>query len=203
METILVAIAKFLAIFLMPIILTAVLVMQFLPKESVTVVETQQEPTVVAKPVDPKQLKCLADNIYFEAGAESTHGKAAVARVVMNRINHGFANTPCNVVYQTTTVTKIDEETLDIYKIKMCQFSWVCEDQKKINTNSFNYKKSLEVAHEVLAFDAHTDVVPKSALFFHNLSIDPSWPYKQVAKIGNHIFYSKQKTKPKSRASDA
>ena len=30
-------------------------------------------------------------------------------------------------------------------------------------------------------------------LFFHNLSVDPLWPYKQLAKIGNHIFYSKAK----------
>jgi spore germination cell wall hydrolase CwlJ-like protein len=48
-----------------------------------------------------------------------------------------------------------------------------------------------------LATDAYADIVPKTALFFHNLSIDPLWPYHQVAKIGNHIFYSKQKVKPK------
>ena len=29
----------------------------------------------------------------------------------------------------------------------------------------------------------------------HSINIDPAWPYKQVAKIGNHIFYSKQKVK--------
>jgi spore germination cell wall hydrolase CwlJ-like protein len=44
-----------------------------------------------------------------------------------------------------------------------------------------------------LAYDAYSEVVPKSALFFHNLQVDPLWPYKQVAKIGNHIFYSRAK----------
>ena len=44
-----------------------------------------------------------------------------------------------------------------------------------------------------MANDAYNDVVPKSTLFFHNLNVDPLWPYKQVAKIGNHIFYSKAK----------
>jgi len=42
-----------------------------------------------------------------------------------------------------------------------------------------------------------TTMFSNSALFFHNLTVDPLWPYKQVAKIGNHIFYSKHK-KPKN-----
>jgi spore germination cell wall hydrolase CwlJ-like protein len=63
-------------------------------------VEVAEEPEKVAKVVDHKQLQCLADNIYFEAGGESTEGKAAVARVVLNRISHGYGSTPCQVVYQ-------------------------------------------------------------------------------------------------------
>lgn len=156
---------------------------------------------VEAKPVDNKQLKCLAENIYYEAGSESINGKAAVARVVMNRVNYGFASTPCNVVYQVTTVTKINEETLDTYRVKMCQFSWVCENKKKINTNDPKYIQALDVAYQVLAYDAYQDVLPRSALFFHNLTVDPFWPYKQVARIGNHIFYSKQKVKQNEKKS--
>ena len=44
-----------------------------------------EEPKV-AKTVDPKQLACMAKNIFYEAGNESINGQAAVARVVMNRI---------------------------------------------------------------------------------------------------------------------
>ena len=163
--------------------------------------EETTEEVVEAKPVDNKQLKCLADNIYYEAGSESIKGKAAVARVVMNRINYGFANTPCNVVYQITTVTKINEETLDTYKVKLCQFSWVCEERKKINPNDPRYIQAMDVAYQVLAYDAYQDVLPRSALFFHNLTVDPLWPYKQVARIGNHIFYSKQKAKNNEKKS--
>jgi spore germination cell wall hydrolase CwlJ-like protein len=160
-----------------------------------TEVENEEPEIVAAKPVDIKQLQCLAENIYYEAGGESEAGKAAVARVVMNRVKHGFANTPCNVIYQTTMITKINEETLDAYKVKMCQFSWVCENKKKPNTNDPRYIQSKEIAYNVLAYDAYDDVLPRTALFFHNLTVDPFWPYKQVAKIGNHIFYSKQKVK--------
>jgi spore germination cell wall hydrolase CwlJ-like protein len=155
------------------------------------------EEPVVIKQVDMKQLKCLADNIYYEAGSETTDGKAAVARVVMNRIQHGFANSPCNVIYQATLVKRLDEDTLSEYYVRLCQFSWVCEKNKAVNENDPRYQKSKEIAYDVLVKDAYADVVPKSTLFFHNLTVDPLWPYRQVAKIGNHIFYSKQKVKPK------
>jgi spore germination cell wall hydrolase CwlJ-like protein len=48
----------------------------------------------------------------------------------------------------------------------------------------------------------YKDVVPKTTLFFHSINVDPSWPYKQVAKIGNHIFYSKQRVK-KTKVTDS
>jgi spore germination cell wall hydrolase CwlJ-like protein len=77
-------------------------------------------------------------------------------------------------------------------KVKLCQFSWVCEkNSTKINTS--RYKTAEQVAYDVLAFDAYKDIVPKTTLFFHNLSIQPNWPYHKVAQIGNHVFYTKAK----------
>jgi spore germination cell wall hydrolase CwlJ-like protein len=143
------------------------------------------------KIVDLKQLKCLATNIFYEAGGETVQGQAAVARVVMNRVKYGFAKTPCDVIYQSTTVERTVEETSKW--VKLCQFSWVCEGKSTPNTNSARYKASEKVAYEVLVENKHKDVVPNNTLFFHNLTVDPMWPYKQVAKIGNHIFYSKTK----------
>ena len=159
------------------------------PIQMFTIQEKPEE--VVAKVVDPKQLACMAKNIFYEAGNESILGQAAVARVVMNRVSHGFAHTPCAVIYQSHFVEKVvDDEAI---KVKLCQFSWVCEDKTEPNKNSQRYKLAQQVAYDVMASDAYNDVVPKSALFFHNLTVDPLWPYKQVAKIGNHIFYSKHK----------
>jgi len=149
-----------------------------------------EEPKV-AKTVDSKQLTCMAKNIFYEAGSESLNGQAAVARVVMNRIAHGFGKDPCAVIYQASYVDKLIDD--EMQKVKLCQFSWVCEGKNEPNKNSTKYKQAEQVAYDVLAHDAYTDVVPKSTLFFHNLSVDPLWPYKQVAKIGNHIFYSKAK----------
>ncbi len=165
----------------------------FIIDQMTNVVETNLiiAETKVAKTVDPKQLTCMAKNIFYEAGSESLNGQAAVARVVMNRIAHGFGKDPCAVIYQASYVDKLIDD--EMQKVKLCQFSWVCEGKGEPNKNSTRYKQAEQVAYDVLAHDAYTDVVPKSTLFFHNLSVDPLWPYKQVAKIGNHIFYSKAK----------
>ena len=46
--------------------------------------------------VKEAQLKCLAQNIYYEAGSETFEGKVAVAQVTMNRLESGrFANNVC------------------------------------------------------------------------------------------------------------
>ena len=144
----------------------------------------------ILKKIDMKQIACMARNIYYEAGAEAMRGQAAVARVVMNRVNHGFAETPCKVIYQKTT---INENVV-------CQFSWVCEGKDDPSKSNPKYKRALQVAYDVMVFDMYKNVVPKSALFFHSIHIDPLWPYKQVAIIGNHIFYSKQKVKNEQKS---
>ena len=133
--------------------------------------------------VDMKQLNCMATNIYYEAGKESIKGQAAVARVVMNRIQHGFAKSVCAVVYQKTVI----EDKI------ICQFSWVCEGKEGPNKNSYRYAVAKQVAYDVMVNGMYKDVVPKSTLFFHAITVNPLWPYKQVAIIGNHVFYSKAK----------
>lgn len=135
--------------------------------------------------IDIKQIKCMATNIFYEARGESERGKAAVGRVVMNRVRHGFASNPCAVVYQKTT----NSDT----KVTSCQFSWVCEGKTKLNTKDPKYKESEQIAYEVLALNQHKNVIPSSILFFHNTSVKPDINYKTKIQIGNHIFYEYKK----------
>jgi spore germination cell wall hydrolase CwlJ-like protein len=141
------------------------------------------------KRVDFAQVKCLATSIFFEAKGEPLSGQAAVARVVMNRVKHGFASTPCKVVYQTTMRERSDG------LVKLCQFSWVCEGKTKPNELDPRYIKALNIAFRVIADDAFKDVIPKNVLFFHSINVDPNWPYRKVSQIGNHIFYAKHHRK--------
>ena len=147
------------------------------------------EITANLKKIDLKQVACMAKNIFYEAGGETILGQAAVARVVMNRVNHGFAETPCKVIYQKTV---INENVI-------CQFSWVCEDKGELNKASATYKQAEMIAFQTM-MGMYKDVVPKTTLFFHSINIDPSWPYKKKKKIGNHIFYSKQKVKNEQKS---
>lgn len=144
----------------------------------------------VAKAVDPRQVVCLAENIFHEAGGEVLLGQAAVARVVVNRINHGFGKTPCAVVQQETVITATDTNE----STRVCQFSWWCDENKVApERNDPSYKQAKAVAYQVLAYDAYSEVVPSNTLYFHNTSTDPKWPHQRVGQIGNHVFYNKKK----------
>lgn len=138
--------------------------------------------------VNVDYVKCLATNIYHEAGSEPFMGKVAVARVVMNRVKYGFASNPCKVIYQTSTIPNIDDPT--VIK-KICQFSWVCEGKTTPNKNNPIYVQAEEIARRVLVENMWADVLPANIVFFHNKTVDPDWKYQKVLTIGNHVFYGK------------
>lgn len=126
------------------------------------------------------QLKCLAQNIYYEAGYEPFEGKVAVAQVTMNRIEDGrFANTVCGVVQQKNVV----------YQKVVCQFSWYCDDaSRRKPINNAAYQESFEVAKMVLLENFRLSTI-KQAIYYHADYVNPQWGKPKVAKIGRHIFY--------------
>ena len=134
-----------------------------------------------------EQITCMANNIYHEAGGEPYMGQVAVARVVMNRVAHGFANSPCQVIYQSRR--RIDPNTEKA--IIHCQFSWVCQGKKSPNTNSERYKIAEEIAELVILENKWDNDFHRGVLFFHNHTVNPRWPYKKSFTIGNHTFYAK------------
>lgn len=122
-----------------------------------------------------RELKCLADNIYYEAGNQSTRGKLAVAAVTINRVNSPkFPKSICSVVYQRTRGT--------------CQFSWTC--MRKYVPNPEQYAEAKRVAEKVLFAGANHGVLGKNVLFYHADYVNPGWNLRRVTKIGDHIFYA-------------
>lgn len=123
-----------------------------------------------------RELKCLADNIYFEAGNQSKTGKLAVAAVTINRVKSPkFPKSVCSVVYQKTRGT--------------CQFSWVCEGKKRVRSQQ-QYAESREVAKKVLLSGANHGIFGRNVLFYHADYVNPGWNLRRVTKIGDHIFYA-------------
>lgn len=150
------------------------------PVPAVASIEVPDKPFVDLK----KQLACVAKAVYHEARGEGIAGMAAVAKVVKNRVEHGFADTPCDVVYQAT-ITKT---------AKLCQFSWVCTKKADPAAQNPQYIQAQQVAHDVLVNGAHDNVVPDSAVFFHNTQVAMAGK-RPVARVGNHVFYGQARKK--------
>lgn len=144
--------------------------------------------------VNQEQIKCMALNIYHEASNEPFMGQVAVARVVINRVKHGFASNPCKVIYQTHFVRPDPESD---QRVRTCQFSWVCEGKTNPPASHPKYKQAEEIARKVILEDGWREDVPGSILFFHNKTVDPNWAYRRILTIGNHVFYGRPAKKPK------
>ena len=125
-----------------------------------------------------QQILCMAKNIYYEAAKEPFEGKLAVAQVTMNRANSvQFPKTVCEVVYQKVNHTY--------------QFSWVGERVGPV-TNKYAWEECMIVARKALTESRLHDIIYKTnAMYYHNTSVNPPWKLKYVAKIGNHLFYTR------------
>jgi spore germination cell wall hydrolase CwlJ-like protein len=124
------------------------------------------------------QVDCLAENIYYEAGFEPRDGKIAVAMVTLNRVQDPqFPKDICSVVKQKTKST--------------CQFSWFCEHDKGIRSNSA-YLQAREIALLVYANYEKMHDMTSGALFYHADYVNPRWKLERTAVIGRHIFYKQR-----------
>jgi spore germination cell wall hydrolase CwlJ-like protein len=128
------------------------------------------------KPIlyNSRDLKCLAQNIFFEAGTESMLGKIAVGQVTINRVKIGhWGETICEVVNAKN------------------QFSWTNRDNLSIDRESKNYKDSFLAAKKVLQERKRLRIL-RSALFYHADYVRPNWADKnqKITKIDKHIFYN-------------
>jgi N-acetylmuramoyl-L-alanine amidase len=128
-----------------------------------------------------RQIKCLADNIYYEAGNQSIVGKKAVAYVTLNRATSGrWPSDICDVVYQKTKNVRTG--------MVVCQFSWVCEKHRQIEEEIWNL--SYNVARHVMKeyYSNNTDPT-KGSNYYHATYVRPGWNLQKVVQIESHIFY--------------
>ena len=161
-----------------------------------------------------QQIVCLADNIYFEARAESMEGKAAVANVTRNRVRDTrWKDSYCGVVQEgpvrESWKTKQDKSLADADRVyypkkHRCQFSWYCDGKRDIiwankeqtgqtiEANARAWRDSVKVAIYTLEFGSYrVNDNTKGAVFYyaHNL-VTPNWSHvKELTVIvGNHTF---------------
>ena len=133
-------------------------------------------PLSVAK---PKEQRCLAEAIYFEARGEVEEGQVAVAQVVLNRVkNPSYPDSICGVVYQNK------------HKRNRCQFSYACDGKKDRINSPEAWKTAQRIARDVLDGKSYLKMVDAST-HYHATYVNPRWARKMVkrGKIGLHIFY--------------
>jgi spore germination cell wall hydrolase CwlJ-like protein len=121
--------------------------------------------------ISQKDLKCLADNIYFEARGEPLRGRFAVARVTLNRAADR-SKSICEVVYEKH------------------QFSWTAKKGLHKIYESEAYKQAVEIAYSSRLFH-------EPFYYFHSIKVSPYWAkhFPKLERINNHVFYSKPYTK--------
>lgn len=122
------------------------------------------------------QLDCLARAIYFEARGEPIKGQAAVAEVVLNRVDSPqFPKTVCSVVNQSGAGG--------------CQFSFTCDGY----SDAIADKSAWFVAKKIAAvyMEGAPRGLTKGATYFHTTGARTGWSgrFDLTARIGQHLFY--------------
>ena len=136
-------------------------------------------------------LKCMADNIYWEARNQPVNGMIAVAFATLNRVNdERFPNSVCEVIRQgPTRPSWITGEPIPVKN--RCQFSWYCDGKSDtIPLKDMNiYEVSISIAKRVMGEEFKDNT--GGAVYYHADYVTPSWAKSKVRtiKIGNHIFY--------------
>lgn len=120
-----------------------------------------------------RDVRCLAEAIYFEARGEPLAGQLAVAQVIVNRSESNlFPESYCDVVTQRG------------------QFSFVKGGRiPAVREDSTAWRR----AHAIAQI-AHRDLWESEAgdaLFFHATYVRPSWASRKIARatIDRHVFY--------------
>jgi spore germination cell wall hydrolase CwlJ-like protein len=120
-----------------------------------------------------RDMRCLAQAIYFESRGEPLDGQLAVGRVVINRAeSDAFPDSYCGVVTQRA------------------QFSFVKGGRIPApNTSSAAWKRAVAVAR--IAHQELWDSQARDSLYFHATYVKPSWARKKVARatLARHVFY--------------
>ena len=160
--------------------------------------------------INEDELKCMAENIYFEGRAEPMTGKVAIGNVVMNRVaSNRHPDTICEVVHEgphreswKTRGKDVPDSERIYWPIRnKCDFSWYCDGKsdaimltdyqgRTIQANMDAWVESIKIAR--MALEGTLPDLTQGATHYFNPSLaNPKWQYAftQVAIIDNHTFF--------------
>ena len=126
-----------------------------------------------------REMRCLAEAIYFEARSEPEEGQAAVAQVILNRVRHeNYPDSVCGVVYQNR------------HRFLACQFTFACEGKSLRITEPEPWRVAVQIATDVVSGKIYLADVGAST-HYHADYVRPKWArsLKRMDTIGRHTFY--------------
>lgn len=132
------------------------------------------------------EIKCLADNMYFEGRNQTTRGKIGIGLATINRVkSKHFKDSVCEVVWFKAVSKRTGKMT--------AHFSWTLDGKSDKIKNHKAYVEIYQIAEAMLAegsLDNFYDFT-EGATHYHADYITPYWATKMtmIAQIGDHIYY--------------
>ena len=131
------------------------------------------------------QVECMALNIYYEARGSNLADKAAVADVVLNRVNDKrYPDSICGVVRQGK------KHADGSMKRNACQFSWYCDGKSDWPRDTDAWVDAQMIAYNMLQYGQGRGLT-EGATHYHADYVKPSWArtLQLTGRIGVHIYY--------------
>ena len=148
------------------------------------------------------EIKCMAENIYWEARNQSKLGMIAVGRVVVNRVrSKNYPDTVCGVILQgpkreswkTRQHKHLKDSERRYYPVRnRCQFSWYCDGQNdEVRRGERDIFTTAWHIASAIVLDNRWEGFIGGATHYHADYVAPSWRHELVvvSKIDDHIFY--------------
>jgi spore germination cell wall hydrolase CwlJ-like protein len=131
------------------------------------------------------EVQCMALNVYYEARGSNLADKAAVADVVLNRVNDSrYPNTVCGVVKQG-----LQDANGNMLRNK-CQFSWYCDGKHDRPQDEDRWVEAQSIAWNIVEENKFRGIT-EGATHYHATYVNPRWAktLQLAGRIGAHIFY--------------
>ena len=131
------------------------------------------------------QVQCMALNVYYEARGSNLADQAAVADVVMNRVNDSrYPDTVCSVVKQGL------KDSNGNMRRNKCQFSWYCDGKHDRPQDEDRWVEAQSIAWNMVEENKYRGIT-EGATHYHATYVNPRWAstLQLVGRIGAHIFY--------------
>jgi spore germination cell wall hydrolase CwlJ-like protein len=140
--------------------------------------------------IEPKQIECLSEALYFEGRSESEEGQRAIAEVILNRVaSRGYPSTICTVVRQAKFYPS---GGIDLHS---CQFSYYCDGKPEDYKEGKAFVSTYTLSYSIMEF-GNTNLT-QGATHYHSTTSNPYWTASLVltTQIGDHLFYKKGTSK--------